>query len=214
MPNELRDRFRAQVRDEVKQVALQQLADGGPQALSLNAIAKALGVSGPALYRYFANRDALLTELIIDAYHDFGAALGDAVTKTRGDRLRAIVGAYRDWALAEPYRYRLLFGAPLPGYDAQAERLVEASQLAMKVVLEVTTGLGLPAGGRKRADAELVAWAERHGYAPVDAPAARAAITAWARMHGLVSLEIEGNFASMGLDPRPLYDTVIADLTD
>ena len=38
----------------MKKVALRQIADGGPQALSINAIGKELGVSGPALYRYFA----------------------------------------------------------------------------------------------------------------------------------------------------------------
>ena len=55
--SDMRDRFRTQIRDEVKAAALRQLAAGGPQALSINAIAKELGVSGPALYRYFAGRE-------------------------------------------------------------------------------------------------------------------------------------------------------------
>src|SRR3712207_9451559 len=71
----IRDRFRAQMLQEIKDTALRQLAEGGPQALSVNAIAKELGVSGPALYRYYAGRDALLTELIVDAYTDLAAAL-------------------------------------------------------------------------------------------------------------------------------------------
>src|SRR5947209_20365292 len=106
----IRDRFRAQVRDEVKQVALRQLAEGGPQALSVNAIAKELGVSGPALYRYFAGRDELLTELVTDAYHDLTAALATAARNRRQrppQRLRALAAAYRAWARAEPHRYRL-----------------------------------------------------------------------------------------------------------
>jgi AcrR family transcriptional regulator len=77
----LRHRYRAQVRDAIKQAGLGQLAAGGPQALSLNAIAKELGVSGPALYRYFAGRDELLTELIVDAYDDLGAAVGVAAAR-------------------------------------------------------------------------------------------------------------------------------------
>jgi AcrR family transcriptional regulator len=56
--NGFRQRFRDQVRDEVKDVALTQLAEGGVEAVSINAIARALGVSGPSLYRYFASRDA------------------------------------------------------------------------------------------------------------------------------------------------------------
>src|ERR1700754_5040353 len=113
----IRDRFRAQMVQEIKDLALRQLAEGGPQALSINAIAKDLGVSGPALYRYFASRDALLTELIIDAYADLTAALSAA-----GPDLARLADAYRVWALAQPHRYRLLFGAPLPGYDAHDER--------------------------------------------------------------------------------------------
>src|SRR4051794_7104077 len=91
----MRGRFRGQVRDDVKAVALDQLAAGGPAALSVNAIAKELGVSGPALYRYFANRDELLAELVVDAYHDFAAALAaaNAPDLTPVRRVRALAGA-------------------------------------------------------------------------------------------------------------------------
>ncbi|WP_143676258.1 TetR/AcrR family transcriptional regulator, partial [Streptomyces milbemycinicus] len=63
-----RERYRAQVRMEVKKRAWEQIATAGASALSLNAIAKQMGMSGPALYRYFASRDELITELIRDAY--------------------------------------------------------------------------------------------------------------------------------------------------
>jgi AcrR family transcriptional regulator len=55
-----RERVRLQTLDEIKQHAIQQVAAGGPSALSLNAIAKAMGMSGPAIYRYFASREQLL----------------------------------------------------------------------------------------------------------------------------------------------------------
>ena len=63
-----RERYRAQVREEVKRHAWEQIASAGVTALSLNAIAKEMGMSGPALYRYFAGRDELITALIRDAY--------------------------------------------------------------------------------------------------------------------------------------------------
>jgi AcrR family transcriptional regulator len=202
----LRGRFRAQVREEVKQLALRQLAEGGAPALSLNAIAKELGISGPALYRYFDSRDSLLTELVIDAYHDLAAAL----EAKAGDDARTLAHAYRDWARAEPHRYRLLFRAPLAGYDAHSARLVEASQLAMNVVIDVLSRLApAPPADESPLGAQLDRWAERRGL-KVPASVALAATTLWARMHGLVSLEIEGDFASMGLDPAPLYDTEVA----
>jgi AcrR family transcriptional regulator len=193
------------MRQEVKDVALRQLADGGPQALSVNAIAKELGVSGPALYRYFAGRDALLTELILDAYADLTAALSAAPPGLVG-----LADAYRAWAVAQPHRYRLLFSAPLPGYDAHEQRLVAAAQQAMNVVFRSLTGVR-PTGDLATPDpvldAQLKAWAP-----DVEPGRALAAITVWSRLHGLVSLEIEGNFASIGLDPGRLFAREVATL--
>src|SRR3984957_20723689 len=107
----MRARYRAQVRQEVKEAALAQLRAAGPAGLSVSAIGKELGVSGPALYRYFASRDDLLTELVIDAYDDLAravrAAAGPAPGRAPRARLDAFARAYRAWALAEPHRYRL-----------------------------------------------------------------------------------------------------------
>jgi AcrR family transcriptional regulator len=210
---QLRDRFRAQVRDEVKRVALRQLAEGGPQALSVNAIAKELGVSGPALYRYFANRDELLTELIVDAYHDFATALAAATQRSRRrrQRLRAVATAFRRWASAQPHRYRLLFAAPLPGYDAQSARLVAAAQEAMDVLLDVLTDLA-PAGPSvsRSLGEQLTRWAYARKRADVSPAVAQLAVVVWTRLHGFVSLEIEGNYAAMGLDPDRLFDAEVA----
>ena len=212
----IRGRFRAQIRREVKQAALRQLAEGGPQALSINAIGKELGVSGPALYRYFASRDELLTELVVDAYHDLATALAAGTRRARRlsppKRLRAFAAAYRDWANAEPHRYRLLFAAPLPGYEAQSDRLVAASREAMIVLLEVLTDLapGKERRDTKPLDSQLDRWSQSRELADLPPSVALRAIITWSRLHGLVSLEIEGNFASMGLDPELLFDAEVA----
>jgi AcrR family transcriptional regulator len=184
--------------------------------LSINAIGKELGVSGPALYRYFASRDELLTELVVDAYHDLATALAAGTRRARRlspqKRLHAFAAAYRDWANAEPHRYRLLFAAPLPGYDAQSDRLVAASREAMIVLLEVLTDL---APGKERRDtnpldSQLDRWSQSRELADLPPSVALRAIITWSRLHGLVSLEIEGNFASMGLDPELLFDAEVA----
>jgi AcrR family transcriptional regulator len=207
--------------------------------VSVNAIAKELGVSGPALYRYFANRDELLTELIAEAYHDFAAALVTATRPTRRlgppQRLRALAKAYRAWANAQPHRYRLLFSAPLPGYDAQSDLLVTASQEAMNVLLDVLTELeperepkpepeperepepepepeperGPAKGGPNTLDDQLDRWARDRQLTNVSPDLALSAVVTWTHLHGLVSLEIEGNYASMGLDPELLFEAVV-----
>ena len=207
----IRERYRTQVRDEVKQAALAQLAQGGPAAVSISAIGRQLGVSGPALYRYFASRDELLTELVIDAYGDLAAALADAARGDRRGRLETVARAYRAWALAQPHRYRLLFGPPLPGYDAHAERIVEAAWASMKVLFDAMgdgiQGAGLP----QPLASQLAAWAQPHSPG-ADPATSLHAILAWSRLHGIVSLEIAGNFASMGLDAGQLFEIQMATL--
>jgi AcrR family transcriptional regulator len=195
------------MRQEVKDAALRQLAAGGPQALSVNAIAKELGVSGPALYRYFAGRDALLTELILDAYADLTRALAGAPAPGEAapekSRLPALADAYRAWAVAQPHRYRLLFSAPLPGYDAPDDRLVAAAQKAMGLILAALDTPGRT--GDATLDAQLGVW-----WPGVEPARALAGITGWSRLHGIVSLEIEGNFASMGVDADRLFEREVA----
>ena len=217
-PVPIRERYRAQVRREVKQAALDQLAKVGPAGVSISAIGKQLGVSGPALYRYFGSRDELLTELVIDAYHDFADALTAAVGHTPGQnppaRLEALARAYRSWALAQPHRYRLLFGPPLPGYDAHAQRLVDAAWQAMNVLLGVLRESGDRAAvpPPQPLESQLAAWAQPAGPGIAPATALRAVLI-WSRLHGIVSLEIAGNFASMGIDPGRLFEIQLATLT-
>jgi AcrR family transcriptional regulator len=213
----MRERYRAQVRHEVKETALRQLAEAGPGGLSISAIGKQLGVSGPALYRYFASRDDLLTELVIDAYHDLANALTAATSHVPDDnprgRFEAQARAYRHWAIAEPHRYRLLFGPPLPGYEAHADRLVEASWAAMNMLLGVLRGFAAgtdePSGPLA---AELTAWAHRHNF-HIDAATALRAVLIWSQLHGIVSLEIAGNFASMSIDADQIFEIQLTAIT-
>jgi AcrR family transcriptional regulator len=217
-PPTMRERYRAQVRREVKQAALRQLAESGPAGLSVSAIGKQLGVSGPALYRYFASRDQLLTELVIDAYHDLADALSAATRQLPSSdpqvRFEALVRSYRAWALAQPHRYQLLYRPPLPGYDAHAQRLVDAAQRAMNLLLDTLAGLGhtTTAPPEQPLASQLSAWAQTHGL-DIDPAIALRAVLIWSRLHGLVSLEIAGNFASMGIDPDQVFEIQLSTLT-
>jgi hypothetical protein len=125
-----------------------------------------------------------------------------------------MANAYRTWAIGEPHRYRLLFSAPLPGYDAQSERLVTAAQQAMVVLLEVLADADhRPAESvpEELAD-QLSRWARSRGLTQVRPAVALRAVILWTRLHGLVSLDIEDNFASMGLDPHLVFDAAITEL--
>jgi AcrR family transcriptional regulator len=215
-PRTPRQRFRAQIRDEIKQAALRQLSELGHAGVSVNAIGKELGVSGPALYRYFSSRDELLSELVINAYDDLAAALRTAVGEPSRRaaprrRFEALARAYRAWALAQPHRYRLLFRAPLPGYDPHSERLINAAQSSMDLLIAT---LPSDSGARRPAKPladELARWATDRGVR-ADARTALRAVLIWGRLHGFVSLELAGNYESMGIDPDQLFEAELSEL--
>jgi AcrR family transcriptional regulator len=213
-PQSRRERLRAQTLAEIREHAFTQVDDGGPQALSLNAIGKAMGMSGPALYRYFKGRDELVAALTADAYVDLVATLqgahGDATRRAPAKRLVAVGEAYRGWALAHPHRYALLFGEP-------AERRVEGEEAiaevhgGMRILLELIGELHAEAAAARtdKLDQQLAAWSARRDpdAAALPPPVLRLAVLTWTRLHGVVSLEIAGVFADMGLDGGLLLAT-------
>src|SRR5512143_3736128 len=117
----------ADLQTAIKETAWKQIAEFGAPTLSLRAIARELGITAPAIYNYFPRRDDLVTALIIDAYTSFGDSQIEARDAVAADdlsgRMLAIGVAYRDWALAYPQRYQLLFGTPIPGYEAPMEKV-------------------------------------------------------------------------------------------
>jgi len=221
-----RERYRAQVRAEIKQAALDQVANGGAGAVALTGIAKRLGVSGPALYKYFASRDDLLTELILDAYAEVATAVAAAAEASRDasprDRLHALAAAYRDWALAHPQKYLLLTGPPSPTYQAPPET-VDRARAVLGPFLAVLAE-GRPGTGAADVRDQLVRWAEAtpavaawvRAFAP-DGDAGDAltgAVTVWARLHGVLGLATVGLFDGMGFDPAALLYAEIDALAD
>ncbi|HEY9476784.1 MAG TPA: TetR/AcrR family transcriptional regulator [Mycobacteriales bacterium] len=201
VPANRRERYRAEIRDEVKRLALGQLAESGPCGLSLNAIARQMGVTGPALYRYFAGRDELLVELVVDAYEDLADMVHAAAHPTGArppqDRVRAVAAAYREWALSQPHRYRLLFGATVPTDRVPADRIAPAAGRTRAALLDALSAL-VPSSGPAGNSAD----------GPANGPAvrlSRLATAAWTRWHGVLSLQIGGQFDSVGIDPAVLF---------
>jgi AcrR family transcriptional regulator len=180
-----RERYRAQVHAEIKRHAWEQLATAGVSALSLNAIAKRMGLSGPALYRYFASRDELLTELIGDAYR----SLADTVRAAHdaGADVSGLAHAIRAWALDDPHRYFLIYGTPVPGYHS-------------------------PDATTKISDEIFTVLVEAHAAPPPSTPGPRRALSFWTRLHGVLSLELAGHFAGMDFDPAQLFEDELNDL--
>ncbi|MFE0461425.1 TetR/AcrR family transcriptional regulator [Kitasatospora sp. NPDC058965] len=201
-----RERYRAQVREEIKGFAWEQIATAGASALSLNAIAKQIGMSGPALYRYFANRDELITELITDAYR----SLADTF-RTRaaaGADLAGLALALREWALADPQRYLLVYGTPVPGYHAPADTTRITAEIMATLLAACAAEPPAPPSPLQEHLAEHRDWAGPH-----PAGAQQRALAFWTRLHGVLSLELAGHFTGMGFDPAQLYAAEVEAVT-
>jgi AcrR family transcriptional regulator len=203
-----RERYRAQVRTEIKERAWEQIATAGASALSLNAIAKQMGMSGPALYRYFAGRDELITELIRDAYRSLADTFRAAAEP--GADVTALAHAMRGWALEDPQRYFLLYGTPVPGYHAPDDVTAIASEIMM-TLLDACAALpsDSPATPFETHLEGHRQWADGH---PAPPAALHRALTYWTRLHGVLSLELAGHFTGMEFDPVLLFEAELHDL--
>jgi AcrR family transcriptional regulator len=215
-----RSRLRAWTREEIKAAALRQLAEEGVEGISLNAIAKELGMTGPALYRYVTSRDELLADLVVDAWEEMADALERAAEENAGapaaKRLGAVGLAYRAWATAQPHRYRLAVQTQLGSGELAPERVIPAAQRGMAVILDAIEALPASRKPRQKVPAELRAeldsWTERVGGQQLPPAILLHGVIFWSRLHGLVSLELDRHLASMQLDPELLYRAELAEL--
>ena len=197
-----RERLRETTREEIRQTARQQMAEQGAAALSLRAIARQMGMTAPALYRYFENRDGLVTALIVEAYNSLADALEAASVAPPPDdyrrRMLELGLAYREWAIAHPQDYALIFGMPIPGYKAPEEITKPPAKRAMDVFISLLAAAEqdgklnpAPAYAAPPAalEAQLRAWAATYQLA-ASVPVLYLALAGWGRLHGLVLLEI------------------------
>lgn len=195
---------------EIRDTARQQLAVTGAAGLSLRAVAREMGLTAPALYRYYDDRDALLSALIVDAFSGLTAAL-EAARDTQpepqpGRRLAAMCQAYREWAIAHPHEFALVFGTPVPGFAAPEDGPTADAGARFGGVFATEfgrvweeTGFALPEQRRSATlERELVLAGQECG-ASLPAGAMQVFLSCWGRLHGLISLELFGQLRWVGL---------------
>jgi len=199
-----RDRARTEIRSAILDKAREHLAVEGAAGLSLRAVARDLGLVSSAVYRYFANRDALLTALIVDAYNGLGdatdTAIAGATAAGRPARERWVAGAeaVRAWALAHLQEYALLYGSPVPGYAAPDDTVVPGTRVSLALVQVVrdahdaggiTVGTAVGPGPVTTPDLERLAGLLG---TTLPTPVLFAALLAWTQLFGLLTFELFG----------------------
>jgi AcrR family transcriptional regulator len=215
-PKTARERVRLELTSEIKQVALTQLESGGGAALSLRAIAREMGMASSALFRYFPSRDALLTALIIDSYSSLAEAAEAAEAgvhqRSIEDRWVAICHGVRDWALAHPHEYALIFGSPIPGYAAPPGTVGPATRVPLllaELLGDLVKEKSYDAGANPKPPAAV-----RRAVEPVrsvmpegiTADLTVRGLMAWTYLFGAVSFEVFGHRHNVIADHDVFFD--------
>jgi AcrR family transcriptional regulator len=191
--------------EEIKTIAWEAIAEGGATALSLGAIARRMEMTTPALYRYFDNRDALISDLIGDAYASLTAALKVAIEDIdpaeHGRRFRELAKAYRSWAVENPQKYTLMFGSPKP-INQLSERAGEKADESFILLLSEFEA----ADRDQKIDYSINhiiytpllkehLLSTNHYFSAYSEKATYLALAVWSFIHGMVSLEISRDYA-------------------
>jgi AcrR family transcriptional regulator len=227
-----RDRVRAATIEEIKGTARQLLVDEGPDAVSLRAIGRSMGMTAPALYRYFGSREDLLQHVCGDIFTEIGAdihaAIDRAAQASGGDMTAKMIvacQAFRAWALAHPPEFALLFGSPLPGLQILHEEAGPTSVVAecaakfslefLTLFFELWSKHPFPVPADDEIDPGLLAQLVRYRDAlGADLPAGAVLIflRCWVRLYGMVSLEVFGHLSFALDDASALFDYTLSEL--
>ncbi|WP_017569367.1 TetR/AcrR family transcriptional regulator [Nocardiopsis halotolerans] len=221
----IRDRVRAEFIAEITEVARRHLAEHGATGLSVRAVTRDLGMAASAVYRYFPNRDALLTALIVAAYEGLGAAAEKEESAVDRDdhagRWAAVFRAVRAWALGHPHEYALIYGSPVPGYSAPRDTTEPATRVVLllaRVAADAPRTPGpasrdlppVPADLRADVEARVTAIAatmdpdRAETLTALTPETALAVIDAWTTLFGTVGFELFGQYDGV-IDARQAH---------
>ena len=227
-----RDRVRAATIEEIKDTARQLLVEQGPDAVSLRAIGRAMGMTAPAIYRYFGSREDLLQHVVGDIFTEIAADIHASIVRAAeasgGDmtaKMIAACRAFRSWALAHQREFGLLFGTPLPGLeslhdgpegsDVVAECADKFSLEFLTLFFELWSKHPFPVPADDEIDPDLLVQLVRYRDAlGADLPAGAVLtfLRCWVRLYGMVSLEVFGHLHFALDDASALFDYTLAEL--
>jgi len=219
--------MRAATKSELTGAARALLLEGGIEAVTVRSIAAKLGMTAPAIYRYFDSREELLNALVDDLYDELADYLYASLERRRREPLAArFVGAsraYRQWALDHPAEFGLLFGAPIPGVghsppagsNAEGLRGHRFGQLWLELFVELSQTSAVPLVWRRPIPTSLRQQVERYLAAlgdPVDVDTALMYLSCWERLYGSVCTEVFGHLSFALSDAEELFEDHLADV--
>ena len=225
-----RERLRAATLAEIRSEARRLLIDGGEAAVSLRAVARQMGLTPAALYRYVDSHEELMRQLSVDIHDDLIAALDAARDETpsapAADRLRAVSRRFRSWALAHPIEFGLVFANPMQAIWEQPCSDLEAAGQRMGQVFaelfgELVTSGQLPVPSVEDVDPALLqavlSVGEQHlGAGKDELPPTVLVrfVECWTRLYGCVALEVSGHLHWAMDDTAPMFELTLRECAE
>jgi AcrR family transcriptional regulator len=152
------------LREEILEAARALVEEGGEQSVSLRAVARGIGIAAPSIYAHFADREAIVSALVDEAFEELSEVIVSAMDREIDPvaRLRSACAAYVEFAIGRPNRYQLAFAAREANSTprASATRTFELLVDAVHACIEAGSSLSKDAFG----DATAI-WVALHGYA-------------------------------------------------
>jgi AcrR family transcriptional regulator len=231
-PPSRRDRLRAATTEEIITTARRLLVDSGPDAVTLRAIAREMGMTAPGLYRYFDNRDELVRHICANIFtelgHDIGQAIQGTAARTEASdhvtkltlKMVAACQEFRRWSLNHQAEFSLLFGVPLPGlddgrYDVADECALAFAGTFFTLFLELWTTAPFPVPAAADIDPGLRDQLCRYrDLLDSDIPvgAVLTFLRCWTVLYGAVAMEVFGHMKFALEDPAPMFELTLGDL--
>ena len=224
-----RDRARTATTQEIKQTARRILVQDGPGAVSLRAIAREMGMTAPALYRYFDSHEELIKHVIADIFteltDDLRTAIESASASSGGNLTDKVIAAcweFRRWSLTHKREFGMLFGTPLPGVNVEqdeitADRGGEFGNTFFVLILELWRKHPFPVTADEAIDPGLRQQLERYrdglGALGTGLPLGLLLIflRCWTRLYGTLSLEVFGHLGFALDDAGPMFELMLVD---
>ena len=189
-------------RAEIKETARGLMAEKGTTGLSVRAIARQMGMTGPALYHYYDSLNDLITALIEEGFTQLAetleAAAAEPALATSAQRFIAVARAHRLWALTHPTDFQLLYGNPIPNYQQPIDITYPQARRSFLVRAKIFSTaiengeINLPLAYRQlspRLEQSLLELASVDGH-DLPLPALYLSAIAWVKIYGHVMLEL------------------------
>jgi AcrR family transcriptional regulator len=219
-----RERVRQAAIDEIKTVAWEIANEYGMDDMTVNGIARRMGMTPPAFYSYFKSRDELIKALVIDSYRSFRQALKtarDSVPESdAAGRLYHVFVAYREWAITNPNLFGLFAGRTVHGFDPPEQEVVEEAEKVYDMFSDLYNdawqrgSIKKPQMDLKMPKAYLAQIKKSKKKRNLDVPVevANLVLNSACLIHGMISMELSGRLNDLVGDPFLFYRFQIVDL--